>query len=169
MSYLALPVSIRHTNMAKLDCSSSSAASVCRDTFYKRNKANFFKDRHYFAREFPELVSTAASTQGHDCVVHSVSSPAVQPSKQRLASPPRSARSSSVDAAPATRSTQYWRRTRMPSFTRVTTPAMQWTSSGHTLCTEREGSTPLSPTSRAPTTCRETACPLGQWTSVSAW
>lgn len=37
--------------------------------FYKHNQTNFFKDRHYIMREFPEMLETAAKLSPADLVL----------------------------------------------------------------------------------------------------
>jgi tRNAThr (cytosine32-N3)-methyltransferase len=41
----------------------------CRDTFYKTNATNFFRDRKWLHQEFPELVDAMKEDKGDAVIV----------------------------------------------------------------------------------------------------
>lgn len=50
LQYLPSPVTAKYAN----------EASRFWDLFYRRNETRFFKDRHYFAAEFPQLLTAGS-------------------------------------------------------------------------------------------------------------
>ena len=51
----SLSLSLARSLARSLACSVKADARRCWDVFYHVNKTNFFKDRHYLQREWPEL------------------------------------------------------------------------------------------------------------------